>query len=68
MSGKRGGDRYGSLTDDANDASGAGADIGVRRQDVRQAGLQQHVIEGESFANFGTDCHGQLRSAAGSRA
>ena len=38
----------GILSDDV--ARDARADIDVRRQDIGQAGLQQHVVEGVSFA------------------
>ncbi len=51
-----------------NGAGGVGADIGVGRQDVRQAGLQQDVIERECFADLVNDCHCQLHAAtSGSR-
>ena len=49
-----------------NLARHAGADIGVRRQDVGQAGLQQHVVEGETLARDAVHsrgcglCHCQL--------
>ena len=53
-----------------NGAGNVRADIHVGRQNVRQAGLQQHIIEGISFGRyvFRNHCHCQLRLALHERA